>query len=111
MKPHHFAALVNELRDTATFYHDHQSLRERIAGVLRKHGVDSSSAPFDAEDPRFRVAFDETIASLNLPTTRKGEGYRSPITQHAYEVSFGVVNRLRLPARTENSVLPPVPPN
>lgn len=35
MKPHVFRELINELRDTAIKYHDHQSLRERLSGVIR----------------------------------------------------------------------------
>ena len=35
MKPHIFREMINELRDTAVKYHDHQSLRERLSGVVR----------------------------------------------------------------------------
>ena len=47
MKPHEFRELVNELRDTAVKYHDHQSLRERIVHVLWSHEVfpDAQPAP------------------------------------------------------------------
>ena len=34
MKGHVFAEMVNELRDCAIKYHDHQSLRERIAYIV-----------------------------------------------------------------------------
>lgn len=42
MKDHQIAAVVNQLRDIAVTYHDHQSLRERIAQVVRgcKPGTD-----------------------------------------------------------------------
>lgn len=36
-KDHQLAKLVNDLRDVAKDYHDHQSLRERIATVVRHH--------------------------------------------------------------------------
>lgn len=32
-----FAKMVNELRDLAVTYHNHQSLRERIAGIIHQH--------------------------------------------------------------------------
>lgn len=34
IKPHQITKLVNELRDIAVKYHDHQSLRERLAGPV-----------------------------------------------------------------------------
>lgn len=36
VKPHEFRELVNTLRDTARQHHAHDSLRERISGVLRR---------------------------------------------------------------------------
>ncbi len=36
LKPHHYREMINELRDTAVKYHDHQSLRERLSGVVSK---------------------------------------------------------------------------
>ena len=36
IKPHQIAQLVNELRDIAVKYHDHQSLRERLAGPVHE---------------------------------------------------------------------------
>lgn len=32
--------------------------------------------PFDADDPRFREAFEASLKSGNWPMTRLGEGYR-----------------------------------
>lgn len=52
--------------------------------------------PFDAEDPAFRLVFEEVLKRRNWPAARKGEGYRSPMTQMAWEVSFSVVNLLNL---------------
>ena len=51
---------------------------------------------FDADSPRFRQVFDEAVQAHNLPGKRKGEGYRSPITQWCFEIAYSVVNRLRL---------------
>ena len=45
MRPHEFRELVNELRDAAVKYHDHQSLRERIVHVLWAHGVFPDALP------------------------------------------------------------------
>lgn len=59
--------------------------------------------PFDAEDSRFREAFDAVIMAGNWPCTRQGDGYRSPMTDIALRVAFAVINRLKLYAR-------PVPP-
>lgn len=42
MKEHEFRELVNALRDTALQYHDHESLRDRIASVLEEHEVGPS---------------------------------------------------------------------
>ena len=36
MKDHEIRELVNHLRDIAVAYHDHDSLRERIAHVVKK---------------------------------------------------------------------------
>lgn len=52
--------------------------------------------PFDADDPRFREAFDASLKSGNWPMTRLGEGYRSSITMMAFTVAYETVNRLRL---------------
>ena len=45
MKQHEFRELVNELRDTAIKYRDHQQLRERIAHVLWAHEVVPDALP------------------------------------------------------------------
>lgn len=39
MKPHEFRELVNELRDNALKFHNYQSLRELIIGVLNDNGI------------------------------------------------------------------------
>lgn len=36
LKPHIFRQLVNDLRDIANHFHDHDSLRDRISGRLRE---------------------------------------------------------------------------
>lgn len=51
MKPDEFRELVNELRDTAVKYHDHQSLRERIVHVLWAHGVFPDALPHQQVEP------------------------------------------------------------
>ena len=45
MKQHEFRELVNELRDTAIKYRDHQQLRERIVHVLWAHEVFPDALP------------------------------------------------------------------
>lgn len=57
--------------------------------------------PFDVDDAhgRFREAFEATLKYGNWPLKRKGHGYRSPMTQMAWDVAFGTVNRLKLCAR------------
>ena len=39
MKPHNLARLVNDLRDVATRFHDHESLRDRISQTLADNGI------------------------------------------------------------------------
>lgn len=48
----------------------------------------------DADDPRFREAFEATVRACALPLHRLGEGYRSSYTQTAFMLAFGTVNRL-----------------
>lgn len=55
--------------------------------------------PFDAGDQSFRDAFEKALRGGNWPSTRKGYGYRSPMTQMAWEVAFATVNYLPLYAR------------
>lgn len=66
-----------------------ESLRRRLLQVVRV-------APFDADDPRFREAFEDTVKANNYPLKRKGEGYASTYTDAAFRLAFGVVNRLQL---------------
>lgn len=63
------------------------------AAVLEAQG---KQGPFDADDPRFREAFEASLKSGNWPMTRLGDGYRSSITMMAFTVAFETVNRLRL---------------
>ena len=51
MKQHEFRELVNELRDTAIKYHDHQQLREQIAHVLWAHEVFPDALPHQRPIP------------------------------------------------------------
>lgn len=37
LKPHRYRELVNDLRDCAVDYHNHQSLRDRISRVLGRY--------------------------------------------------------------------------
>ena len=60
----------------------------------------------DAAHGRFREAFEATLKYGNWPLKRKGHGYRSPMTQMAWDVAFGTVNRLKLyasPVPSEDS--------
>ena len=52
--------------------------------------------PFDASEARFRDAFDAAIRRGDWPSARNGYGYRSPMTQMAWQASFCTVNRLGL---------------
>jgi len=52
--------------------------------------------PFDAGEARFRDAFDAAIRRGDWPSARNGYGYRSPMTQMAWQASFSTVNRLGL---------------
>lgn len=69
MKDHEFRELVNTLRDVATQYHDHKSLRERIRRAL----IDAISVP-----EKFRATLtkiDETLARVyrTCPIEREAE--------------------------------------
>ena len=52
MKPHEFRELVNELRDTAIKYRDHQQLREQIVHVLWAHEVFPDVLPNQRQGPK-----------------------------------------------------------
>jgi Zn finger protein HypA/HybF involved in hydrogenase expression len=53
-------------------------------------------AVFDADDPKFREAFDAALKANNYPYVRKGELYRSPTINIAWFIAYSVVNRLKL---------------
>ena len=55
--------------------------------------------PFCADDERFRGAFDASLHQGNWPSARKGYGYRSPMTQMAWQVAFSTFCKLGLYAR------------
>jgi hypothetical protein len=57
---------------------------------------EQSGEVFDADDPKFREAFDAALASHNYPATRKGDLYRSSVVNMAWFIAYSVVNRLRL---------------
>ena len=73
--------------------------RELIAELeaqLEDVGVGGSMPLPDAETVEFLAAFEDCAGSyMRLDMKRKGDGYRSPTTMIAFEVAFGVVNRLR----------------
>ena len=72
------------------------SLPDLATPVLNNIPKEQTLPVFDADSPRFRQVFDEAVQAHNLPGKRKGEGYRSPITQWCFEIAYSVVNRLRL---------------
>ena len=72
------------------------SLPDLASPVLNSIPKEPTLPVFDADSPRFRQVFDEAVQAHNLPGKRKGEGYRSPITQWCFEIAYSVVNRLRL---------------
>ena len=71
-------------------------LPDLASPVLNSIPKEPTLPVFDADSPRFRQVFDEAVQAHNLPGKRKGEGYRSPITQWCFEIAYSVVNRLRL---------------
>ena len=75
MKPHEFRELVNELRDTAVKYHDHQSLRERIAHVLRAHEVFPDAQPTQGAPDGWLRAIDEALVVAHLGVAETEDGY------------------------------------
>jgi hypothetical protein len=67
------------------------------AGLACVHQQQEQSGEvFDADDPKFREAFDAALASHNYPATRKGDLYRSSVVNMAWFIAYSVVNRLRL---------------
>lgn len=67
-----------------------EAAADAVMAVLREQ------EPFDADHSRFREAFEASIKSGNWPATRKGYGYRSTMTNMAWEVAYETVNRLKL---------------
>ncbi len=70
-----------------------QANREDLAAELKAL---REQVPFDAGEARFRDAFDAAIRRGDWPSARNGYGYRSPMTQMAWQASFCTVNRLGL---------------
>lgn len=85
----------------------------RVAEQNAALDAQAKQEPFDADDPRFREAFEASLKSGNWPMTRLGEGYRSSITMMAFTVAYETVNRLRLyaaPVVQPNMVMVPREP-
>lgn len=53
--------------------------------------------PFDADSPEFRRAFDAALKTGHWPLERKNFGYRSTMSQMAWQVAFCTVNNLGSP--------------
>jgi hypothetical protein len=62
----------------------------------RDQQQEQSGEVFDADDPKFREAFEAALVSHNYPATRKGDLYRSSVVNMAWFIAYSVVNRLRL---------------
>ncbi len=71
-----------------------QSIAEAEAEDAAAPAVAQEPAMCDADDPRFREAFEATARANNYGLARLGDGYRSSYTQAAYILAFGTVNRL-----------------
>lgn len=51
---------------------------------------------FDADDPKFKEAFDAALKANNMPDKKQGDGYRSLFVQAVFKLTYEVVNRLKL---------------
>ena len=72
MKNHDLACLVNELRDIATAYHDHQSLREKIANTVKEYVNKEQAA--QAEPVACLVGMKSS--AFDTPTTKRAYTYK-----------------------------------
>lgn len=79
---------------------DHRALvfdlRKEVEKLRAKVAEMEKQEPFDADHPEFRRAFDAALKTGNWPTERKNFGYRSPMSQMAWQVAFCTVNNLKL---------------
>lgn len=73
-KDDHIAALVNKVRDIARMFHDHQSLRERIAIELVPALKVSQEAKSDAERGRFLIEWLKRYGLLQAEFGQMGVG-------------------------------------
>jgi len=83
---------LKHLAQIESLEHERDALRAELDALRVQR-------PFDAEEAPFRSAFEACIKDGQWPVKRKGEGYRSPMTQMAFEIAFCVVNKLKLYAR------------
>lgn len=66
IKGHQIAELVNKLRYIAVKYHDHQSLRDRLAGPVHDLWESSNPAPVDGQSKTGLTATQADAPALDL---------------------------------------------
>ena len=92
--PHQLRAEAEQERDALRA--EVQTWQEQAKAYWSKIEQMERQEPFDADRPEFRRAFDAALKTGNWPTERQNFGYRSPMSQMAWQVAFCTVNNLKL---------------